>query len=235
MGRRTGEGEQEERGRPGESQGQEDANLGFLFPHECEGEGGRRRFSLSDETATASDRNGTAKVPKLDPGVMREAWSTMEGEAEARVRGSRFYLFVMPSHMSIVIHFYFLHCPIPHALWPPSSQRGLTMSSKKFRSQASSARAASSAFGPSSFGGFGSSTAFQTAASPLSYVTELPDLSAISEPRVVVSFKNLSKKDSVTKAKALEELQDYLSEAAESGVENAILEAWVGLPARKST
>ena len=105
------------------------------------------------------------------------------------------------------------------------------MSSKKFKSQASSARAASSTFGSSSFGG---AATFQTAASPLSYVTELPDLNAISEPRVVVAYKNLSKKDSVTKAKALEELQDYLSQVGESGVENAVLEAWVGLPVRKS-
>jgi hypothetical protein len=107
------------------------------------------------------------------------------------------------------------------------------MSNKKFKSQASSARAAS--FSTSSFGGFGSPAAFQTAASPLSYVTELPDLSAISGPNVVVSYKNLSKKDSVTKAKALEELQDNLSQAADTGVENAVLEAWVGLPVRKST
>jgi E3 ubiquitin-protein ligase listerin len=102
------------------------------------------------------------------------------------------------------------------------------MSSKKFKSQASSARAASSNFGSSSFGGFGATTAFQTTASPLSYVTELPDLNTISEPKVVVAYKNLSKKDSVTKAKALEELQDYLSHIGESGVENAVLEAWVG-------
>lgn len=105
------------------------------------------------------------------------------------------------------------------------------MSSKKFKSQASSARAASSTLG-TSFGGFGSPVAFQTTASPLSYVTELPDLSAISEPMVVVAFKNLSKRDSVTKAKALEELQDYLSQGVESGVEIAVLEAWVGLPVR---
>ena len=109
------------------------------------------------------------------------------------------------------------------------------MSSKKFKSQASSARAASSAFGPSPFGGFQSPTAFQTTSSPLSYITELPDLSAISESKVVVSFKNLGKKDGVTKAKALEELQEYITRAAESGVENAVLEAWVGLPVRKST
>lgn len=109
------------------------------------------------------------------------------------------------------------------------------MSSKKFKLQASSARAASSAFGSSPFGGFQSPTAFQTASSPLSYITELPDLSAISEPKAVVFFKNLGKKESVTKAKALEELQEYISRAAESGVENAVLEAWVGLPVRKST
>jgi hypothetical protein len=109
------------------------------------------------------------------------------------------------------------------------------MSSKKFKSQASSARAASSTFGSSSFGGFGGTAAFQTTTSPLSYVTELPDLNAISEPKVVVAYKNLSKKDSVTKAKALEELQDYLSQIGESGFENAVLEAWVGLPVRKST
>jgi E3 ubiquitin-protein ligase listerin len=108
------------------------------------------------------------------------------------------------------------------------------MSSKKFKSQASSARAASSTFGSSTFGGLGGPAAFQTAASPLSYVTELPDLNAISEPKVVVAYKNLSKKDSVTKAKALEELQDCLSQVGESGVENAVLEAWVGLPVRKS-
>ena len=99
--------------------------------------------------------------------------------------------------------------------------------SKKFKSQASSARAASSAFGTAIFG---APTAFQTTASSLSYVTELPDLSGISEPNVVVAYKNLSKKDSVTKSKALEELQDYLSQRAirNSGIDSAVLEAWVG-------
>ncbi len=99
--------------------------------------------------------------------------------------------------------------------------------SKKFKSQASSARAASSAFGAATIG---APSAFQTAASPLSYVTELPDLNAIPDSRVVVAYKNLSKKDSVTKAKALEELQDYLSQPTtnKSGIDSAVLEAWVG-------
>lgn len=101
--------------------------------------------------------------------------------------------------------------------------------SKKFRSQASSARAASSTFGGSSLG-FGSPpSAFQTTASPLSYVTELPDLSGISDPSIRVAFKNLTKKDSVTKAKALEDLQEKISLTAETGPPAAVLEAWVGV------
>lgn len=101
--------------------------------------------------------------------------------------------------------------------------------SKKFKSQASSARAASSILGPSS--GFGSQpSVFQTKTSPLSYVAELSDLSAISEPSIVVAFKNLTKKDSVTKAKALEDLQESISSNAGTGTwpETAVLEAWVG-------
>jgi hypothetical protein len=149
---------------------------------------------------------------------------------------------VLPSHMSKrpqsdgqkFICLSFLYA-LAYAIWPTAVPGPPIMSSKKFKSQASSARAASSTFGSSSFGGFGGAVAFQTAASPLSYVTELPDLNTISEPKVVVAYKNLSKKDSVTKAKALEELQDYLSHVGESGVENAVLEAWVGLPVRKST
>lgn len=93
--------------------------------------------------------------------------------------------------------------------------------SKKFRSQASSARAAST------FAGFGT---FQTAASPLSYVAEQPDLSLISEPNVVVSLKNLSKKDSTTKAKALDELLDSIKENADI----AVLTAWSDLYPRSS-
>lgn len=110
------------------------------------------------------------------------------------------------------------------------------MSKKSFKSQASSSRAVSGAFGQpdaaSSPGNFGSTSTFGAVpSSSLSYVYEPPDLSRISEPNVVVALKNLQKKDSTTKTKALEELQAYvLSLATESGgVEEAILEAWVGL------
>jgi E3 ubiquitin-protein ligase listerin len=101
--------------------------------------------------------------------------------------------------------------------------------SKKFKSQASSARAASSTVGglPSGLGGPPSS--FQTTASPLSYVTELPNLNAITEASIVVAFKNLTKKDSVTKAKALEDLQEHIASNADVGPETAVLEAWVGV------
>ena len=96
------------------------------------------------------------------------------------------------------------------------------MSKRTAKSQASSARAATGAFGSSAFGA--SSQPFGVASSQLSYVSEPPDLSAISDPNVVVYFRNLSKRDSTTKAKALEDIQAYLSkEQAEEG----LLEAWV--------
>lgn len=110
------------------------------------------------------------------------------------------------------------------------------MSKKSFKSQASSSRAVSGAFGQaevsSSTGNSGLTSTFGAIpSSSLSYVYEPPDLSSVSEPSIVVALKNLQKKDSTTKSKALEELQAYvLSLAVEGGgVEEAILEPWVGL------
>jgi hypothetical protein len=105
--------------------------------------------------------------------------------------------------------------------------------SRKFKSQASaaSARAASVTFGASSPGpGFGSPvpTGFQTAPSPLSYIAEQPDLSTITDGNLVVTLRNLGKKDSTTKAKALEELQDYVgSIGSGEAIEAGLLHAWV--------
>jgi hypothetical protein len=100
------------------------------------------------------------------------------------------------------------------------------MSKRQFKSQASSSRAV---FGNGAgFGGFGSGATRST----LSYLTEPPNLSAISDPNVVVAFKNLLKKDSTTKAKGLEDLRLHvLSSPHEQGggVEQSILEAWVRL------
>ncbi|KAK7552526.1 RING zinc finger protein-like protein [Phyllosticta citricarpa] len=102
------------------------------------------------------------------------------------------------------------------------------MSKRQAKSHASSSRAAASGFG----GGFGSFSSFGSSASQLSYVSEPPDLSSISDANTVVVFKNLSKKDSTTKAKALEDLQSHI--ISSSGVENAVLEAWVQIYPRTS-
>lgn len=93
------------------------------------------------------------------------------------------------------------------------------------------ARAPSSkAFGGGAVSGFG---AFSSASSSsnLSYLSEPPDLSSISDANVIVSFKNLLKKDATTKAKALEDLVAYVEAhpfEQDGGVEEAVLEAWVG-------
>lgn len=94
------------------------------------------------------------------------------------------------------------------------------MSKRQFKSQASSGRA------PSAFGGFGSSGFGSSQSSVLSYIQEPPDFSGISDSNVVVAFKNLSKKDATTKAKALEDLQAHVN-TPEVEVEDGFLEAWV--------
>jgi E3 ubiquitin-protein ligase listerin len=97
----------------------------------------------------------------------------------------------------------------------------------KPKMQARSSRIAVSS--PSAFG-FGANPANSEGERPpstLSYFAELPNISAISNPSVVVFFRNLFKRDSTTKARALEDLQAYLDENPH--VEDAVLEAWVGL------
>ena len=94
----------------------------------------------------------------------------------------------------------------------------------KFKSKASKANAAPAAFGSTSFG-FGGATS----ASTLSYIAEQPDLSGVSDPNVVVSLRNLGKKDSTTKARALEELQEHVKTTG-SDVQDSVIAAWVGLP-----
>ncbi|KAL9030090.1 MAG: hypothetical protein Q9196_001753 [Gyalolechia fulgens] len=110
------------------------------------------------------------------------------------------------------------------------------MSKKHIKSQASSNRAVSGAFAapngaPGAFGrGFGA-----VPSSPLSYVYEPPDLSTISDPNIVVAFKNVQKKDSTTKAKALEEIQKYVSGLdPKGGLEDAVLEPWIKVYPRTS-
>lgn len=87
---------------------------------------------------------------------------------------------------------------------------------------------------PSGFGGF--ATPSSTAGS-LSYLSDPPDFSSISDPNIIVSFKNLLKKDNTTKSKALADLISYTQahpHEQDGGVEEAVLEAWVQLYPRIS-
>ncbi|KAJ5359497.1 uncharacterized protein N7496_011910 [Penicillium cataractarum] len=107
--------------------------------------------------------------------------------------------------------------------------------SKKFKSQASSSRAAAGAFG--GFGGF--SNAFDSGGrepSALTYITEPPDLSRIWDQQLVIAYKNLLKKDEITRTKALEELKEYISsvEGKNGTVDEGFLEAWVKVYPRAS-
>ncbi|KAL9125815.1 MAG: hypothetical protein Q9217_005035 [Psora testacea] len=106
------------------------------------------------------------------------------------------------------------------------------MSKKGFRSQASSSGAVAG-----TFGGFSDGAVFAASASgfgggsssPLSHVYEPPGLKGLSDPNVVVAFKNLQKRDGTTKSKALEDLQNYTQSLGshQDGLEAAMLEAWI--------
>ncbi len=102
------------------------------------------------------------------------------------------------------------------------------MSKRQHRAQASSSRATSGTNGPA----FGASSkllgsAFLAESSSLSFIREPPDFSGISDANLIVILKNLSKRDSTTRARALEELQSYVGSQTDE-VEDAVLEAWVG-------
>ncbi|KAM0284685.1 hypothetical protein ACHAQH_001839 [Verticillium albo-atrum] len=97
---------------------------------------------------------------------------------------------------------------------------------KGSRFPGTNAFSSSSRSGATGFGGFPSAPS----GSGLSYLTEPPDFSSISDANVGVAFKNLLKKDATTKTKALEELVSYVRarpHEQDGGVEEAILEAWV--------
>lgn len=107
------------------------------------------------------------------------------------------------------------------------------MSFKGAKGRAASGRGFGSP-APSGFGGFSTQS---TSSGSLSYLSEDPDLSSLSDPNIVVSFKNLLKKDNTTKSKALTDLIQYTQahpSEADGGVEEAVLEAWVRLYPRMS-
>lgn len=70
---------------------------------------------------------------------------------------------------------------------------------------------------------------FAKSKSGLAYLSDRQDLSSILDPHAVVQFKNLLKRDRMTKARALEELISYAqAHPFESGgVEDGILDVWV--------
>ncbi|KYK61296.1 C3HC4 type zinc finger containing protein [Drechmeria coniospora] len=71
----------------------------------------------------------------------------------------------------------------------------------------------------------------------LSYLAQPPSFAAVSDPHVVVSFKNILKKDSTTKTKGLEDLlQHVLSHPYDDtgGVDEAVLDIWTQLYPRLS-
>ncbi|CAJ2514030.1 Uu.00g021490.m01.CDS01 [Anthostomella pinea] len=108
------------------------------------------------------------------------------------------------------------------------------MSRKPGKSRAASSKAFTS-FGTNSAFGGGFSTS--SSGANLSYLAEPPDFTSISDANVVVSLKNLQKKDATTKAKALEELVAYVQSHPydqDGGTEEPILEAWVQLYPRIS-
>ncbi len=79
------------------------------------------------------------------------------------------------------------------------------------------------------FGGFGG----QFSSSSLSYLAEPPSFAAVTDPNVVVSLKNVLKRDSTTKTKALDELLAYVQanpHDKHGGVEDALLDVWVRHP-----
>ena len=86
-----------------------------------------------------------------------------------------------------------------------------------------------SAFGaPKSGSGFGFGGS--SSDSSLSYLAEPPSFAAVSDPNVVVSLKNVLKKDSTTKAKGLEELIQHAQAHPfdqNGGVEEGLLNIWV--------
>jgi len=74
-------------------------------------------------------------------------------------------------------------------------------------------------------GGFGS---FTTSTTTLSYLTPPPDFSAIPH-EVVVPFKNLLKKASTTKEKALQDILAYVKgqPSDTQGLQDSIIQAYV--------
>ena len=120
-----------------------------------------------------------------------------------------------------------------HCAPSPDDTPHATMKQTKGKAKTASRPGAGFGSGASGFGGFGGSGS----GSSLSYLAEPPSFRAIADPHVVVSFKNVLKKDSTTKAKALEELVAHVQAhpfEKNGGAEEAILDVWVQIYPRIS-
>ncbi|KAI1747547.1 hypothetical protein F4782DRAFT_520733 [Xylaria castorea] len=106
------------------------------------------------------------------------------------------------------------------------------MSRKPGKGRAASSKAVPG-FGVATFGSFASAVSGIN----LSYLAEPPNFSSVSDANVIVSLKNLQKKDATTKAKALEELLAHVQAhpyEQDGGVEEPVLDVWVQLYPRVS-
>lgn len=91
-------------------------------------------------------------------------------------------------------------------------------------------KAAARGFSGGGFGGGFGAFGGASSGSSLSYLAEPPSFHAIQDPHVVVSLKNILKKDSTTKSKALDELLAHVQahpHDQDGGVDDAILDVWV--------
>ncbi|KHN98414.1 C3HC4 type (RING finger) zinc finger containing protein [Metarhizium album ARSEF 1941] len=89
----------------------------------------------------------------------------------------------------------------------------------------------------SSTGGAGFGFGAPASGTSLSYLTEPPSFTAVSDPNVIVSLKNVLKKDSITKAKGLEDLIQHAQSHSfddHGGVEEALLDIWTQIYPRIS-
>ncbi|KJK82300.1 hypothetical protein H634G_02494 [Metarhizium anisopliae BRIP 53293] len=89
----------------------------------------------------------------------------------------------------------------------------------------------------SSTGGGGFGFGGPVSGTSLSYLAEPPSFAAVSDPNVIVSLKNVLKKDSITKAKGLEDLVQHAQShpfEQDGGVEEALLDIWTQIYARTS-
>lgn len=105
--------------------------------------------------------------------------------------------------------------------------------SRAFKAKGKAAASSSSSRGGFAFGGFSSAAD----GSSLSYLAEPPSLAAVQDPNVVVSLKNLLKKDPTTKSKGLDELVAFAQAhpfEQDGGIDEAIISVWIELYPRTS-